>query len=55
MAKGQTRQTIWNGRRSASIRADAPALGQHTDEVLGELLGLDSNQLSMLRGQGVVG
>ena len=99
-AKGQTKQTIWNGLRDlgdfgapvlslaaviddphvkvrqafigrahptagptklvapwirlsetpASIRADAPALGQHTDEVLGELLG-NSNQLSMLRGQ----
>jgi crotonobetainyl-CoA:carnitine CoA-transferase CaiB-like acyl-CoA transferase len=38
----------------ASIRADAPALGQHTDEVLGELLGLNSSRISALRDQGAV-
>ena len=103
-AKGQSRQTIWNGLRDlgyfgapvlslgeviddphikarqafvernhpsagqtilaapwirlsetpASIRADAPALGQHTDEVLGGLLGLSSTELSELRERGVV-
>jgi crotonobetainyl-CoA:carnitine CoA-transferase CaiB-like acyl-CoA transferase len=38
----------------ASIRDDAPAIGQHTDEVLGGLLGLNSAELTHLREQGVV-
>jgi crotonobetainyl-CoA:carnitine CoA-transferase CaiB-like acyl-CoA transferase len=38
----------------ASIRDDAPAIGQHTDEVLGGLLGLNSAELTNLREQGVV-
>jgi len=37
-----------------SIRADAPAIGQHTDEVLGTVLGLSQAQLSELREQGIV-
>ena len=36
-----------------SIHADAPAIGQHTDEVLGEL-GLTRDELRELRAQGVV-
>lgn len=38
----------------ASIREDAPAIGQHTDEVLGGLLGLAAAELAELRTQGVV-
>jgi crotonobetainyl-CoA:carnitine CoA-transferase CaiB-like acyl-CoA transferase len=38
----------------ASIHNDAPALGQHTDEVLGRLLGLTPAELSALRTDGVV-
>jgi crotonobetainyl-CoA:carnitine CoA-transferase CaiB-like acyl-CoA transferase len=38
----------------ASIRDDAPALGQHTDEVLGKLLSLSAVELSDLRVQGVI-
>ena len=38
----------------ASIHADAPGLGEHTDQVLGDLLGLGSMELSELRAQGVV-
>ena len=38
----------------ASIRDDAPAIGQHTDEVLGRYLGLSSEELTELRAQGVV-
>jgi crotonobetainyl-CoA:carnitine CoA-transferase CaiB-like acyl-CoA transferase len=103
-ARGQTRQTIWDGLRDlgyfgapvlslgevmedphikarrafierdhptagptkllapwirlsetpASIRADAPTIGQHTDEVLGGLLGLSSEDVTGLRAQGVV-
>jgi crotonobetainyl-CoA:carnitine CoA-transferase CaiB-like acyl-CoA transferase len=38
----------------ASIRTDSPALGQHTDEVLGGVLGLSGTELSDLRNQGIV-
>jgi len=31
-----------------------PALGQHTDQVLTQLLGLDEEQVRKLRQQGVV-
>jgi crotonobetainyl-CoA:carnitine CoA-transferase CaiB-like acyl-CoA transferase len=37
-----------------AIHDDAPALGQHTDEVLGGLLGLGAAELSDLRAHGVV-
>jgi crotonobetainyl-CoA:carnitine CoA-transferase CaiB-like acyl-CoA transferase len=38
----------------ASIRDDAPALGQHTDEVLGGILGLSASELSALRAESVI-
>lgn len=38
----------------ASIRDDAPAIGQHTDEVLGGLLSLTAAKLSELRAQGAI-
>jgi crotonobetainyl-CoA:carnitine CoA-transferase CaiB-like acyl-CoA transferase len=38
----------------ASIHDDAPALGQHTDEVLGKLLSLTPAELRDLRAEGVV-
>ena len=38
----------------ASIREDAPAIGQHTDEVLGGILGLNKAELGDLRVQGVI-
>jgi crotonobetainyl-CoA:carnitine CoA-transferase CaiB-like acyl-CoA transferase len=41
-------------RERPSIRDDAPAIGQHTDEVLGGLLGLSAAELTGLREQGVV-
>jgi crotonobetainyl-CoA:carnitine CoA-transferase CaiB-like acyl-CoA transferase len=34
---------------------DYPALGEHTDEVLADLLGMDEGTLAELRSQGVVG
>ena len=37
-----------------SLRYAPPALGQHTDEVLGQLLQLDPQRLADLRAQGVV-
>ena len=39
------------------VRTDRPPplLGQHTDEVLGELLGYDAARLATLREQGVIG
>jgi crotonobetainyl-CoA:carnitine CoA-transferase CaiB-like acyl-CoA transferase len=36
------------------IRRPAPVFGQHTDEVLTELLGLDTAELAALRDAGVV-
>ncbi len=38
----------------SSIHQDAPGIGQHTDEVLGGLLGLTEGELGDLRAQGVV-
>ena len=38
----------------ASIRDDAPAIGQHTDEVLGGILGLTKSELGELRTEGVI-
>jgi crotonobetainyl-CoA:carnitine CoA-transferase CaiB-like acyl-CoA transferase len=38
----------------SSIRQDAPAIGQHTDEVLSGLLGLPSTELADLRARGIV-
>jgi crotonobetainyl-CoA:carnitine CoA-transferase CaiB-like acyl-CoA transferase len=37
------------------IRHAGPRLGEHTDEVLGELLGLGGDDLDELRRAGVVG
>ena len=37
-----------------SIHDQSPAIGQHTDEVLGSLLGLTAAQLTDLHAQGVV-
>jgi crotonobetainyl-CoA:carnitine CoA-transferase CaiB-like acyl-CoA transferase len=37
-----------------SINDDAPLIGQHTDEVLGGVLGLTKEELADLRVQGVV-
>jgi crotonobetainyl-CoA:carnitine CoA-transferase CaiB-like acyl-CoA transferase len=45
---------IHMSKTPASIRADSPALGQHTDEVLSGLLGLNAAQLSALRSEGIV-
>jgi crotonobetainyl-CoA:carnitine CoA-transferase CaiB-like acyl-CoA transferase len=45
---------IHMSKTPASIRADAPAIGQHTEEVLGSMLGLSAAQLSELREQGLV-
>jgi crotonobetainyl-CoA:carnitine CoA-transferase CaiB-like acyl-CoA transferase len=45
---------IHMSKTPASIRNDSPALGQHTDEVLGGLLGLNANELSTLRAESVI-
>ncbi len=37
-----------------SLRTDSPSLGQHTDEVLGEILGLSGWELSALRAEGAI-
>jgi len=45
---------IHMSKTPASIRADSPAIGQHTDEVLTELLNLSAAEIAELRGHGVV-
>jgi crotonobetainyl-CoA:carnitine CoA-transferase CaiB-like acyl-CoA transferase len=45
---------IHMSKTPASIRTDSPALGQHTDEVLGGILGLSSAELRDLRGDGAI-
>jgi crotonobetainyl-CoA:carnitine CoA-transferase CaiB-like acyl-CoA transferase len=45
---------IHMSKTPASIRDDAPALGQHTDEVLGGILGLSAAELVDLRAQRVI-
>ena len=37
-----------------SIRTAPPVLGQHTDEVLTELLGYDAAQIADLKSEGIV-
>jgi succinate---hydroxymethylglutarate CoA-transferase len=39
---------------SPSIRTAPPILGQHTDQVLGELAGLSEEEIKRLREEGVV-
>ena len=38
-----------------AIRHPGPELGEHTDDVLGELLGLDGDAIASLRSEGTVG
>jgi crotonobetainyl-CoA:carnitine CoA-transferase CaiB-like acyl-CoA transferase len=45
---------IHMSKTPATIRADSPALGQHTDEVLGKVVGLSPGELRELHEQGVV-
>ena len=45
---------IHMSKTPASIRTDAPALGQHTDEVLSGVLGLSTAKMNELRAQGIV-
>ena len=45
---------IHMSKTPASIRDDSPAIGQHTDDVLGGVLGLSAGELSALRAEGVV-
>jgi crotonobetainyl-CoA:carnitine CoA-transferase CaiB-like acyl-CoA transferase len=49
----QTRPAARFDRTPAEIRSPAPSLGEHTDEVLGEI-GLDSDGIAALRAAGTV-
>ena len=42
-------------RHAGAIRHAGPGSGEHTDEVLGELLGLDADELADLHASGVTG
>ena len=37
-----------------SIRIAPPTLGQHTEEVLQNLIGLSTNEINQLRNEGVI-
>lgn len=37
-----------------SIRSPPPTLGQHTDEVLSDMLGMSGSEIEQLRAEGVV-
>ena len=37
-----------------SIRTPPPLLGQHTDEVLGDILGMSERRIAQLKAEGVV-
>lgn len=37
-----------------SIRSPPPTLGQHTNEVLGEMLGMSGDEIEKLKADGVV-
>jgi crotonobetainyl-CoA:carnitine CoA-transferase CaiB-like acyl-CoA transferase len=45
---------IHMSRTPATIRTDSPAVGQHTDEVLGGLLKLNETDLAALRSQNII-
>jgi benzylsuccinate CoA-transferase BbsF subunit len=42
------------GRTPGELRTPAPALGQHNDEVFGEMLGLDAAEIARLKEQQVI-
>jgi 2-methylfumaryl-CoA isomerase len=50
-----TPRSVLEGAAPAGSPPAAPLLGQDTDAVLGELLGLDAGTLADLRAQGVIG
>lgn len=37
-----------------SIRTPPPLLGQHTDEILRDILGMDASEIEELKAEGVV-
>ena len=41
-------------RTECAVRAPAPCLGQHTDEILSQLLGYSPGEIEKLRGQGAL-
>ena len=37
-----------------SIRSAPPTLGQHTDEILSSVLGMNANEIESLKSEGVI-
>jgi len=50
-----TRSPLTLDGKTLAVRRPPPRLGEHTDEILRELLGLDSTELAALREQHVLG
>jgi crotonobetainyl-CoA:carnitine CoA-transferase CaiB-like acyl-CoA transferase len=46
---------VFRNRAGGWMRRPSPMLGEHNDEVLGELLGLSSDDLASLRERGLIG
>ena len=42
-------------RSTPGIRAAPPTLGQHTDEVLKGVLGINGDEIESMRNEGVIG
>jgi crotonobetainyl-CoA:carnitine CoA-transferase CaiB-like acyl-CoA transferase len=41
-------------RTDGNVRAPAPCIGQHTDEVLTQMLGYSADEVARLRGAGAL-
>lgn len=54
LSNGETLKFVASPLMDKGVRYPPPALGQHTDEILREVLGLDHNLIMQLRTNGVI-